>query len=453
MTNILVNPGTTTAVATVDIGGGVESPRVNLISATGGTLYGVAGTPPGGTTVLSVQGVAGGTVQPVSGTVTLGAGTAAVGTATALQGGTWTVGLSAGTNAVGTTTALQGGTWNIGTVTNLSQLAGAAISMNTGVRDAGTQRVTIATNDVVPSSQSGTWTVQPGNTPNTAPWLVTVASGTTAAIGAVTQSGTWTVQPGNTPNTSPWLVAPAAGIPFPVNMTQIGTATVSTTVAMPSLLRDGAGNARFAAVNASNQLSVSVDGGTLNAQISSTATLNTNLVQVGSATINLGAGTGGTGTQRIIIDSSQLSALGQGTMATSVSVAIASDQSAVPVSINSGTAIIQYALPANSVSTAIGAITGSSIITLLGTPGSGQRNYLTQLLVTNAHATTSTVVVIGDGSAAATMAHGYAVAAGGGFAVTYPQPLRQPTTNTALSAYCVTTGSSIYISASGFKGA
>lgn len=45
------------------------------------------------------------------------------------------------------------------TVTNLSQLGGAAISMNTGVRDAGTQRVTIATNDVVPASQSGTWNI------------------------------------------------------------------------------------------------------------------------------------------------------------------------------------------------------------------------------------------------------------------------------------------------------
>jgi hypothetical protein len=29
--------------------------------------------------------------------------------------------------------------------------------------------------------------------------------------GAVTQSGTWTVQPGNTPNTTPWLTQPVAG--------------------------------------------------------------------------------------------------------------------------------------------------------------------------------------------------------------------------------------------------
>ncbi len=48
----------------------------------------------------------------------------------------------------------------VSTVTNLSQLGGTAISMNTGVRDAGTQRVTIATNDTVPVS--GTVTANAG---------------------------------------------------------------------------------------------------------------------------------------------------------------------------------------------------------------------------------------------------------------------------------------------------
>lgn len=64
----------------------------------------------------------------------------------------------------GTVAATQSGTWNVGTVTtvttvstvtNLSQMGGAAISMGTGVRDAGTQRVTIATNDAVPVTFTG----------------------------------------------------------------------------------------------------------------------------------------------------------------------------------------------------------------------------------------------------------------------------------------------------------
>ena len=41
---------------------------------------------------------------------------------------------------------------------NITQQGGVAVSLNTGVRDTGTQRVTIATNDIVPASQSGTWT-------------------------------------------------------------------------------------------------------------------------------------------------------------------------------------------------------------------------------------------------------------------------------------------------------
>lgn len=68
------------------------------------------------------------------------------------------------------------------TVTNLSQLGGVAIAMNTGVRSTGTQRVTIATDDVVPASQSGTWTVQPGNTANTTPWLITDTPATSGGL-------------------------------------------------------------------------------------------------------------------------------------------------------------------------------------------------------------------------------------------------------------------------------
>lgn len=71
----------------------------------------------------------------------------------------------------------------VSTVTNLSQLGGNAIAMNTGTRSAGTQRVTIATDDIVPASQSGTWTMQPGNTANTTPWLF---SNTPATSGGLT---------------------------------------------------------------------------------------------------------------------------------------------------------------------------------------------------------------------------------------------------------------------------
>lgn len=85
------------------------------------------------------------------GTVTLGAGTAGVGKLTANSGVT----IGAVEIAAAQTLA---------TVTSLTQMNGQAIAMGTGVRSAGTQRVTIATDDVVPASQSGTWSVTAANT-------------------------------------------------------------------------------------------------------------------------------------------------------------------------------------------------------------------------------------------------------------------------------------------------
>ena len=129
---------------------------------------GTAGTP--SSDVVSIQGVASGTVVPISdGGVSLtvdNAGTFAVqavctnaGTflVQAAQSGTWTVGLSAAQTLDTVTTV--GTVTTVSTVTNLSQLGGVAIAMGTGARSTGTQRVTIATDDVVPASQSGTWTV------------------------------------------------------------------------------------------------------------------------------------------------------------------------------------------------------------------------------------------------------------------------------------------------------
>ena len=98
--------------------------------------------------------------------------------------------LGAGSATIGALTANQS--------VNTAQIAGVAPSLNTGVRDAGTLRVTVATNDVVPASQSGTWTVQPGNTANTTAWKVDGSavtqpvSGTVTATAGAGTSGGWT---------------------------------------------------------------------------------------------------------------------------------------------------------------------------------------------------------------------------------------------------------------------
>lgn len=82
------------------------------------------------------------------------------------------------------------GVTTVSTVTSLTQMNGAAISMNTGVRDAGTQRVTIATNDVVPVTGTFFQTTQPvSETAATLPAATTMqnaavanGNGTTLAV-------------------------------------------------------------------------------------------------------------------------------------------------------------------------------------------------------------------------------------------------------------------------------
>lgn len=78
------------------------------------------------------------------------AGSAVIGHVIADSGSTTAVTQATGTNLH---TVVDSGTvTTVSTVTNLSQLGGVAVAMNTGVRSTGTQRVTIATDDLVPVS-------------------------------------------------------------------------------------------------------------------------------------------------------------------------------------------------------------------------------------------------------------------------------------------------------------
>jgi len=74
----------------------------------------------------------------------------------------------------------------------------------------------------VTATQTGTWTVQPGNTANTTAWKVDGSAVTQPISGAVSQTGTWTMQPGNTANTTAWKVDGSA-VTQPVS----GTVSVS----------------------------------------------------------------------------------------------------------------------------------------------------------------------------------------------------------------------------------
>jgi hypothetical protein len=106
---------------------------------------------------------------------------------------------------------------------------------------------------------------------------------------------------------------------------------------------------------------------------------------------------------------------------------------------------LPYANPENFVS-------GTTSTSLIAAPASGLRNYITQITVSNAHGTVGTDVVIQDGSGGTTLYTIPAAALYGGAVLTFPVPLRQPTTATAIYCANVTTGASTKVSASGYKG-
>jgi hypothetical protein len=119
---------------------------------------------------------------------------------------------------------------------------------------------------------------------------------------------------------------------------------------------------------------------------------------------------------------------------------------ALSVSSSGGVSSSNYV--SGAITTAMTATTSTS---LLAAPAAGLRNYITQITVSNSHATVGTDVLIQDGSGGATLYVIPAAAVYGGAAVSFPTPLRQPTTATALYAQNVTTGASVKVSASGYK--
>jgi hypothetical protein len=161
----------------------------------------------------------------------------------------------------------------------------------------------------VPVSQSGTWTVQQG----TPPWTVS-------------QSGTWTVQQG----TPPWSVVGAAASGSPVSGNPVLVAGSDGTNAR-TILTATDGTVRIDPTGATAQ-PVTDNGGSLTVD---TSQLPAALVG-GRLDVNVGAWLGSTAPT-----------VGQKTMVNSVPIAIASDQTAIPVTDNGGSLTVDGTVTAN----------------------------------------------------------------------------------------------------------
>ena len=252
----------------------------------GNPLSGTVGTTNPNGTAMYVQGVTGGVpilaAQSGAWSFSIGAGSNAIGSITntgftAAQSGAWTVGLSSGSNAIGSITnttfaSTQSGTWNFGLTTLNGVALGSPSNYGTSPGAVAVPGVNAFVTNSPAVSQSGTWTVQPGNTANTTAWLVTGAGGVFPA----TQSGAWNVGinaalpvGANTIG----AVTQASG-PWTNNVTQFGGSAVVTGT--------GAGGVGIPRVTISNDSSLAANQSVNEAQINGSAVLTGAGVATGS---------------------------------------------------------------------------------------------------------------------------------------------------------------------------
>lgn len=123
-------------------------------------------------------------------------------------------------------------------------------------------------------------------------------------------------------------------------------------------------------------------------------------------------------------------------------------QSGTVISSISG-ALTLYAPVASLVSGVTSIITSTSQTSVVTTAPGAQRNYITQITVTNG-AAVGTFVDVMDGSNV--LYSGYAAASGGGYALSFPAPLKQANTVTSLDVK-VRTQASVIAAISGFTAA
>jgi hypothetical protein len=239
-----------------------------------------------------------------------------------------------------------------------------------------------------------------------------LAGSLTVATHAVTQSGTWTVQPGNTANTTAWKVDGSA-VTQPVSIGSVPSHPVT-------------------------------NAGTFATQENGAALTSLQLMD----------DTVFTDDAAFTPATSKVSAVGFMADSTSTDSVDEGDIGAARMTLDRRQITQPYEDLANAVSGAItSAMTGTTSTSLVAAPGANLRNYITTIIVSNAHATVGTDVIIQDGSGGTTLLTIPAAAVYGGAVITLPMPLRQPTANTALFCANVTTGASTKVSAVGFKAA
>lgn len=259
----------------------------NTIGAVNGT--GSAGTASAG--VMTIQGIASMTPVQVSQATAASLNATVVGTGTfavqSAQSGTWTVGSNSATGSAVPANAFYTG---LNDGTNLVGATALADNADSIAPSTTVNKLSVLNRNVIFAAAANTWNRQKSveNAMNTS------GVGTTA-VGVLAQFDD---------------VSPTS-----ITENNFGTVRMSANRNIYGTIRDAAGNERGVNVNASNQLSVSIDG-------SSATNISTNISQMNGVTVTMGNGTSGTGVQRVTLASDSTGQAAPAANATATGTAI-----------------------------------------------------------------------------------------------------------------------------------
>lgn len=288
-------------------------------------------------------------------------------------------------------------------------------------------------------------------------WSVVNNLGQKKTVNTASQSGTWTVQPGNTANTTAWKVDGSA-VTQPVSGTV--TANAGTNLNTSSLALEstqGTGNTRLGDVTETAPASDTASSG-LNGRLQRIAQRLTSLIALlpaalvsGRLDVNLGAAPATVTAQGDVasdgVDGGNPVKIGlQARTSDITAVANADRVNATGDTLGKAQVLLGslHALRVNGK----GNYTNTTAADVIAAQGAGIKTVITSIVVSNAHATVGTKVEIRDGTTVK-FQH-FAAAAGGGWAVADPGGLLVSTANTAVTARCVTTGADVDVSLTGY---
>lgn len=233
-----------------------------------------------------------------------------------------------------------------------------------------------------------------------------------------------------------------------VSLAQVGATSVSTGNGTA-----GAGAQRVTIASDNTAFSVNA---TLQTQTDTVMIGGVNIKEIGATTALTGGVAGSLGVGGLAANNAAASGnpIQQSCIAISAeaTVATAAQNASCVTDLAHKQIVLPYANPENFVSGTTAAMTGTTSTSLVAAPASGLRNYITNITCVNSHASVGTFVTVQDGSGGTALYTLAAAAVFGGATISFPTPLRQPTTATALYVADVTTGANVICSATGYKG-